>query len=64
MSKKKRKTSKPVKEVEIINRRTRKLRKIYLNEKQIIIYNDTLNEFQLLSVVSASYDEGTPPQDE
>ena len=64
MSKKKRKTSKPVKEVEIINRRTRKLRKIYLNEKQIIIYNDTLNEFQLLSVVSASYDEGEQLQDE
>jgi len=64
MSKKKRKNSKPDKEVEIINRRTRKIRKIHLNEKQIIIYNDTLNEFQLLPVVSASYDEGEQLQDE
>ena len=45
MSKKKRKNSKPDKEVEIINRRTRKIRKIHLNEKQIIIYNKYINQY-------------------
>ena len=56
MGKKKRKIRQPIKEVEIVNRRTKEIRKVCLNKKEIIIYNDELNEFQLLSVQSSSYD--------
>tara|TARA_R100001163_G_scaffold21559_1_gene18350 strand:- start:277 stop:471 length:195 start_codon:yes stop_codon:yes gene_type:complete len=64
MAKKKKNTIQPIKEVEIINRRTKKYRKIYPSKKEIIIYNDVLNEFQLLSLASASYDEDNVPKHE
>jgi hypothetical protein len=64
MSKKKKKIVQPIKEVEIINRRTKKTRIIFPQEKEIIIYNDELNEFQLLPAVSASYDEDNEPTNE
>jgi|TARA_R100000315_G_C5182798_1_gene106123 hypothetical protein len=64
MSKNKKKFKKPTEEVEIINRRTKETRKVYLNKKEIIIYNDDLNEFQLLSAISASYDEDNKPNNE
>ena len=56
MAKKKKKIVQPIRKVEIINRRTKKTRIIFPLEKEIIIYNDELNEFQLLPAVSASYD--------
>ena len=37
MSKNKKKFKKPTEEVEIINRRTKETRKVYLNKKEIII---------------------------
>ena len=58
MAKKKKKIIQPINEVEIINRRTKKIRKVYPNKKEFIIYNDELNEFQLLPAISSSYDEG------
>ncbi len=64
MSKNKKKFKKPTEEVVIINRRTKETRKVYLNKKEIIIYNDDLNEFQLLSAISASYDEDNKPNNE
>ena len=64
MSKKKKKITQPIKEVEIINRRTKKYRKINLKDKEIIVYNEELNQFQLLSVVSASYDHNSEPKNE
>jgi len=57
MARKKKKIVQPINKVEIINRRTRKYRTIDLKDKEIIVYNKTLNEFQLLSHISASYDE-------
>jgi hypothetical protein len=63
MAKKKKKIVQPINEVEIIDRRTRKSRKINLKDREIIIYNEELNEFQLLSVTSASYDVNSEPKD-
>ena len=64
MARKKRKITQPINEVEIINRRTRKYRTINLKEKEIIVFNDELKEFQLLSDVSASYVEYSVPKNE
>jgi len=64
MARKKRKIVQPIKEVEIINRRTKKYRKINVIEKEIIVYNKELNEFQLLPHISASYDENSEPKNE
>ena len=64
MARKKKKIIQPINEIEIINRRTKKYRKINLTEKEIIVYNRQLNEFQLLSDTSASYDKNCEPQDE
>jgi|TARA_R100001163_G_C4937496_1_gene110785 hypothetical protein len=64
MARKKKKIIQPIKEVEIINRRTRKFRKINVEDEQLIIYNKELNEFQLLHVMSASYDEISEPINE
>ena len=64
MARKKRKIVQPIKEVEIINRRTRKRRKINVIEKEIIVYNKELNEFQLLPCISASYDVNSEPKNE
>ena len=61
MSKKKKKIATRIIEVEIINRRDKKYRKIDLSEKEIIVYNKDLNEFQLLPAISASYDENYKP---
>ena len=59
MAKKKKKIVQPINEVEIINRRTHKSRKIDLAKKEIIVFNHVLKEFQLLSDVSASYDDNS-----
>jgi len=64
MARKKRKIVQPIKEVEIINRRTKKYRKINVIEKEIIVYNKELNEFQLLPHISDSYDENSEPKNE
>mgnify|MGYP001458076443 CR=1 FL=1 len=64
MAKKKKKIIQPIKEVEIINRRTKRTRIIYPLEKEIVIYNNELNEFQLLSSSSANYDENGRPNNE
>tara|TARA_R110000824_G_scaffold252961_2_gene441805 strand:+ start:1414 stop:1608 length:195 start_codon:yes stop_codon:yes gene_type:complete len=56
MPNKKSNISSSIDEVEIINRRTHKKRIININKKEIIIYNDELNQFQLLPAISASYD--------
>ena len=64
MAKKKKKAVQPIKEVEIINRRTKKTRIIFPLEKELIIYNNELNQFQLLPVMSASYDVYTEPKNE
>ena len=50
-------TQKNKTKVEIINTRKKKIRFINPFEKQIIVFNTTLNEFQLLQTVSSSYDE-------
>ena len=55
MGKRKKKIVQPIKEVEIINRSGKKYRKINLKDKQIVIYNQELNEFQLLPIISSSY---------
>ena len=61
MARKKKKIFQPIREVEISNRRNKRKRKIYPFEKEIIIYNDELNEFQLLPHTSASYEvDGEP----
>ena len=57
MARKKKKIIQPINTVEIINRRTKKYRKVSLKDREIIVYNEELNEFQLLSHISASYDE-------
>ena len=64
MARKKKKIIQPINQVEIINRRTKKYRKIDLTEKEIVVYNEQLNEFQLLSDMSASYDENREPKNE
>ena len=64
MSKKKKKITKPVEEVEIFSRKTNKSRTIFPLNKEIVIYNDELNEFQLLPAISASYDEDNEPKNE
>jgi len=64
MARKKRKITQPINEVEIINRRTHKYRRINLKEKEIIVFNEDLKEFQLLSSISASYDENNGSQNE
>ena len=64
MTKKKNKTTQTIKEVEIFSRKTKKTRIIFPLNKEIIIYNDELNEFQLLPVVSASYDKDNVLTDE
>ena len=53
-------------EIEVVNRRTKKYRKVSLKEREIVVYNEELNEFQLLSHISASYDEnyGAPEVDD
>ena len=56
MAKKKKRIIQPIDEVEIISRRNHKFRKINLKNKEIIIYNKELNEFQLLPPQSSSYD--------
>ena len=61
MAKKKKKITKKIFEIEIINRRTKKYRKVNLKDKEIIVYNEELNEFQLLPHISASYDENLKP---
>tara|TARA_B100001123_G_scaffold133677_1_gene154956 strand:- start:1569 stop:1763 length:195 start_codon:yes stop_codon:yes gene_type:complete len=62
MARKKKKIFQPIREVEIINRRTKKRRKIYPLEKETIIYNEELNEFQLLPHTSASYEVDCEPK--
>jgi len=64
MARKKKKITQPIREIEIINRRTKKYRKIYPFEKEIIVYNEELGEFQLLPRISASYDENCEPKNE
>jgi hypothetical protein len=64
MAKKKKRIYQPINEVEIINRKTRKLRKINIKNKEIVVYNEELNEFQLLPHISSSYDEDKKPKDE
>ena len=64
MARKKKKIFQPINEVEIIDRRTRKSRKINLKDKEIIIYNKELNEFQLLPIHSSSYDGNSEPKNE
>jgi hypothetical protein len=64
MARKKKKIIQPINEVEIINRRKHRYRTINLKEKEIIVFNDELKEFQLLSNVSASYDENSGSQNE
>tara|TARA_R100001129_G_scaffold117783_1_gene81349 strand:+ start:95 stop:307 length:213 start_codon:yes stop_codon:yes gene_type:complete len=64
MAKKKKRIVQPIDEVEIISRREHKFRKINLKNKEIIIYNKELNEFQLLPPQSSSYDESSEPKNE
>ena len=64
MTKKNKKTTQTIEEVEIFSRKTKKTRIIFPLNKEIIIYNDELNEFQLLPVVSASYDKDDVLTDE
>ena len=47
MGRKKKRIIQPIKEVQIINRRTRKFRTIDIEKKEIVIYNQELNQFQL-----------------
>ena len=61
MARKKKKIIKKIFEIEIINRRTKKYRKVDLTEKEIVVYNEELNEFQLLPHISASYDDSRKP---
>jgi len=63
MAKKKNKINKKILEVEIINRRTKKYRTVDLTEKEIVVYNKDLSEFQLLPTLSASYDENYKPSE-
>ena len=64
MTKKNKKKTKLIEKVKIFSRKTKKTRTIFPLNKEIIIYNDELNEFQLLPAVSASYDEDSKPKNE
>jgi hypothetical protein len=64
MARKKKKIVQPINEVEIINRRKHRYRTINLKEKEIIVFNDELREFQRLSNITASYDEKGAHPDE
>ena len=64
MARKKKKIVQPINKVEIINRRTKKYRTINIKDKEIIVFNDELKEFQLLSDASASYDQNSGSQNE
>jgi hypothetical protein len=64
MSKKKKRIFQPINEVEIIDRRTKKTRKINLQDKEIIIYNEDLNKFQLIEMSGSNYDEDKEPKNE
>jgi len=64
MARKKKKIIQPINEIEIISRRTHQYRKINLQKKEIIVFNEELREFQLLSNISASYDENSDIQNE
>jgi len=64
MARRKKKIIKKIFEIEIINRRTKKYRKVNLKEKEIIVYNEELNEFQRLSDITSSYDEKVPAPNE
>ncbi len=64
MARKKKKIVQPIKEVEIINRRTHRYRRLNFENKEIVSYNEELNEFELLSNISASYDENSDPSNE
>tara|TARA_Y100000590_G_C15086747_1_gene776031 strand:+ start:172 stop:366 length:195 start_codon:yes stop_codon:yes gene_type:complete len=64
MGRKKKRIIQPIKEVQIINRRTRKFRTIDIEKKEIVIYNQELNQFQLLSAISASYDVDSEAKNE
>ena len=64
MGKRKKKIVQPIKEVEIIDRRSHKYRKINLKKKEIIVYNQELNEFQLLPFISSSYEQVSEPINE
>ena len=64
MARRKKKIIQPINKVEIINRRTKTYRTINLKEKEIIVFNYELKEFQLLSPVSANYDENSGSQNE
>ena len=64
MAKKKKKIAQQIEEVEIFSRKTKKSRIIFPLNKETIIYNDELNEFQLLPAISASYDEDNEPNNE
>jgi len=63
MARKKKKIYQPINEVEIINRRTRKTRKINLQDKEVVIYNEELNKFQLIEVSGSNYDVNCEPID-
>ena len=64
MPKRKKKIVQRINEIEIINRRTHKSRKINLKDKEIVVYNEELNEFQLLTSISSSYDVNSEPYNE
>ena len=64
MPKRKKKIVQRINEIEIINRRTHKSRKINLKDKEIVVYNEELNEFQLLTSISSSYDVNSEPKNE
>ena len=64
MTKKNKKKTKLIEKVKIFSRKTKKTRTIFPLNKEIVIYNDELNEFQLLPAVSASYDEDNEPKNE
>jgi hypothetical protein len=64
MARKKKKITKKIFEIEIINYTTKKYRKLKLDDKEIVVYNKELNEFQLLPQISASYDENCEPKNE
>ena len=61
MKRKKKKQAKKIVHIETIDRRAKKYRKINLKEKEIIVFNEDLKEFQLLPPLSASYEETSEP---
>ena len=64
MPKKKKKIFQPINEIEIVNRRTKKTRKINLQDKEIIIYNEDLNKFQLIEMSGSNYEDSREPKNE